>query len=126
MQGMSPSIHSLVSSIRSNEGKSVIRNHISDIATLVGRVVTAAENSVDQSTNSNLREKVDIVVQNLADCRIRLLDLSAESETIQDPSKFKEFTNSLPPVAFEIVRETKELVRRLDELSDADEEESFR
>ena len=85
----------------------IIRNHISDIATVVGKVVTSTETAMSQSGNAILRDRAEKIVRKLSDCRAKLLEASAEGENIGDPALLKDFTNKLPPLAFEIARETK-------------------
>lgn len=41
------------------------------------------------------------------------MDASVEGSGIQDSAGFKEFTKKLPPLAFDVARQTKELVQRL-------------
>ena len=47
---------------------------------------------------------------------------SEEVDHIEDAATWKEFTKMLPPLAFKIARETKELVQRLDHVGAADED----
>jgi hypothetical protein len=65
----------------------------------------------------------------LASCRDRLLDASDRGRDIaakgRGPSdrEWRMWTQTLPPIAFEIARETKELVQRVDRLALADADE---
>lgn len=54
------------------------------------------------------------------------MDTAAEGEHVSSFEQFREVTNKLPPIAFEIARETKELVQRLDPMQCEEEEEDFR
>jgi septation ring formation regulator EzrA len=110
------SIQSLVGSIRAEADLPQIRSHISTIADVVGQVVGATENSL--ATSSALRGRVEPIVQNLAQCNSRLANASAESEGLGEKRTAREFMSRLPPLAFEIARETKELVQRV-ELADS-------
>jgi hypothetical protein len=107
MQGIYTSIQALVSSIRIGDGMSVIKGHINEISSLVGKVAGTVEAASNQHSGNTLRIKVEPVLQNLAANRKRLLDAAAEGARIRDPAAFKEFTNELPPLAFDIVQETK-------------------
>lgn len=103
-----------------------IRNHMNVLANVVGKVVSATETSMREPTASPaLQQKAAPVIRTLADCENRLLDACVESENLQDDMQMKEFTNRLPPLAFEIARETKELVQRLDTIDAAEEEDDF-
>ena len=53
------------------------------------------------------------MVQILIASRARLMDASVEGNGIQDGAEFKEFTKKLPPLAFDVARQTKELMQRL-------------
>ncbi|KAI9892545.1 MAG: component of the polarisome [Vezdaea aestivalis] len=123
------SIQSLVNSIRTDDGLPPIRSHITDIASVVGRVVLATETAIANTANPALKDRGEPVTRKLADCRARLLAAGAEGEKVRDASQLKEFAGRLPPLAFEIARETKELVQRIDQVeheSLKEEEEDFR
>lgn len=45
------------------------------------------------------------------------MDASVEGNGIQDGAEFKEFTKKLPPLAFDVARQTKELMQRLSSAS---------
>ncbi len=71
------------------------------------------------------------MVQRLATCRQRLLeagdrglDLAAEGK---DPKsrEWRMWTQTLPPIAFEIAKETKGLVQRVDEMVATDGADDF-
>ncbi|KAI9773145.1 MAG: component of the polarisome [Geoglossum simile] len=125
-EGMVQSIQALVSSIRADDGMPIIRNHINDIATVVGNVVKSTEAAMGRAGNSILRDRGESIIRKLSDCRAKLLEVNTEGENIKDPAVLKDFTNKLPPLAFEIARETKELVRTVDDIDsegrDADED----
>ena len=104
----------------------IIRGYMNAIANVVGKVVSSTEAGMREPNASPLlREKAEPVIRSLADCEARLLDASTESETLQNPMQMKEFTNRLPPLAFEIARETKELVQRLDTIDGDDDDDDF-
>jgi len=73
----------------------------------------------------SLRQKTEPIIRTLADCENRLVDASTESESLRGAIQIKEFTNRLPPLAFEIARETKVLVQQLDTIDVADDEDDF-
>jgi hypothetical protein len=106
-EGMVQSIQSLVSSIRADDGMPIIRNHINDIVAVVGKVVTSTETAMSQAGNSILRDRGESIIRKLSDCRTKLLEVNSQGVNIRDPALLKDFTNKLPPLAFEIARETK-------------------
>ena len=46
-----------------------------------------------------------------------MMDASVEGDSIMDAAAWKEFAKKLPPLAFDVARQTKELVQRLSEIS---------
>lgn len=68
------------------------------------------------SASSSLRGEVEPIVRNLANCKSRLMTASAESESLSEQGRVREFMSKLPPLAFEIARETKELVQRVEKV----------
>ncbi len=64
--------------------------------------------------SSSLRGAVEPIVRNLKNCKSRLISASAESEGLGEKGRVREFMSKLPPLAFEIARETKELVQRVE------------
>ncbi|KAI9704946.1 MAG: component of the polarisome [Candelina mexicana] len=113
-EGLVRSIQYLVASIRADEENSTIVKHIDSIAGIVGDVVTSTETAFEQTGNKDLRRQVGPVIHALANCRIKLTNAGAESRGISDRIAMKEFTNKIPPIAFEIARETKELCQTVD------------
>ena len=105
-----------------------VRSHISDIASIVGSVVSATESSIQDSTpiSAALKLKAESSVKALAQSKGKLMTVSAESESLDASSsrgEIKALTQRLPPLAFEIARETKELSQKIDLIGDADMED---
>lgn len=124
-EGLIHTIQSLVSSIRSEEPISSVGGHIATISAVVGNVVSSTDQAMDKAEISpTVRERLGPVVQNLADCSDRLSRTGAQGEGVDNPTHLREITSKLPPIAFEIARETKELVQRIGqlELDQADDE----
>lgn len=103
-------IQNLVQLIRGDAGIDQITEEINAIAEVVGKVVAETETLGDEG-----RE----LTQRLGTCRERLLeagdsgmDLAADGK---DPGsrEWRMWTQTLPPIAFEMARETKEVVTRL-------------
>lgn len=71
--------------------------------------------------NSSLRTEGEPIVKKLSNARQRLLAAGDKGREIADSEddgraemEWRVWTQSLPPIAFEIARETKELVQRVD------------
>jgi hypothetical protein len=102
-----------------------ICSHINAIAIVVGRVVSSTKTTIAQTGNPALADRADQILQILADCKIKLEKAEMESAKISGHARLREFTNGLPPIAFQIARETKELVQRIDQMDFA-EDDDFR
>ena len=122
--GMVQSIQALVASIRAEQELSSVEIHVSAIGDVVTNVVSATENLMhDRSGDVALREQSEPAVQALDECRGRLMSTAAEGHHATTPEQVREVTNLLPPIAFEIARQTKELVQRLENLMQADDDD---
>lgn len=94
---------------------------------MVGKVLSSTDAAIKKTGNVSLRDGADPILRTLSACRTKLLDANAESATINDPARLKDFNNRLPPMAFEIARETKELVHRVEQIyHEAAEDDDFR
>lgn len=121
---MVQSIQALVAGIRSEQGLHNIETHASAISDVVGRVVNATENLMHERSNDvALRETSEPFVHTLDECRGRLMNTVAEGHNAASPEALREVTNQLPPIAFEIARQNKELVQRLETLSLGDDDD---
>jgi hypothetical protein len=115
-------IQSLVSSIRSEGGITAISNQITSIATVVGKVVSSTETAMSTTGNGPLRTQAEPILRKLSGCRQRLVEAGEKGRAIADEARedeegeraWRQWNQSLPPIAFEIARETKELVLRVD------------
>lgn len=105
----------LVDAIRNDEDMPVVRDHISAIATTIDNVVTSVERTRNEpsSYQSTLTERSGPIMAILQDCREKLVQASTDSANIDGQAKSKEFMQKLPPLAFQVARETKELVSRV-------------
>ncbi|OCT49505.1 putative cell polarity protein [Cladophialophora carrionii] len=107
--GLVQSITSLVDSVRNNDAMPTIQLHMTTISGTIEDII----NSVDRTGNepssyqTTLREKSGPIVSILRNCREQMAQVSNESTTE------KEVLQQLPPLAFRIARETKELVSRV-------------
>lgn len=96
-----------------------VRSHIFEIASVVGSVVSATESSIQDSSpiSAALKLTAESSVKALAQCKGKLMAVSAESESLDASSSrgaVRALTQKLPPLAFEIARETKELVQKIE------------
>ncbi|KAF7888438.1 uncharacterized protein EAF02_002979 [Botrytis sinoallii] len=115
-------IQSLVSSIRSEGGINAISTQIDAIASVVGEVVASTEEAM--VNNPALRSQCQPVLTKLSGCRERIMAAGEEGREIaiegreddEGDAEWRAWNQSLPPIAFEIARETKELVLRVDVL----------
>ncbi|KAL4998810.1 hypothetical protein BDV10DRAFT_64278 [Aspergillus recurvatus] len=126
--GLVQSIQSLVASIRGEESMTTIRTHVSAIASIVTSVSSSTEHLINRpQTDPALRQRVGASIETLEYQRSRLVSAAAEGEGATDPRQLRVFTNQLPPIAFEIARETKDLVQRLDSTDPGEaEDDDFR
>jgi hypothetical protein len=84
--------------------------------------VNATETSMQSTGNVELRAQGDPIVKKLAQCKQKLMEKTEEGRRLADEGddsaradmEWRDWTKGLPPVAFEIARETKELVQRVD------------
>ncbi|KAI1464412.1 uncharacterized protein F4812DRAFT_211083 [Daldinia caldariorum] len=109
---MVQTIQGLVGSIRGDAPIQQISDEIASITDVVGKVVAETEAS---GNGGDMTER-------LASCRQRLLEAGERGEELaarglgENDRDWRMWTQTLPPIAFEIVRETKELVERIDSL----------
>lgn len=105
-----------------------IRSHIDAIAGVVSKAVTATQGSIDQpNCNPALLERAAPIVKLLANQRDQLIDTGAAGENVTSLDERQDVTNKLRPIAFEIARQTKELVQCIDQIEfGTAEEDDFR
>jgi hypothetical protein len=109
---MVQTIQGLVGSIRGDAPIQQINEEITSIAEVVGKVVSETEASGNTSE----------MLERLSSCRQRLLEAGDQGKGLaarglgENDREWRMWTQTLPPIAFEIVRETKELVQRIDRM----------
>lgn len=119
--GMVQSIQSLVASIRAEEGMNTVETHVSAIANVVANVVSSTEHLIhERNSDATLRERSEPIVQALDEWRGRLTRTAGEGHNASSPEQLRDVTNQLPPIAFEIARQTKELAQCLESLAHDD------
>lgn len=123
-EGLVQSIQALVVSVRADDEMPTIRSHIDAIADVVSKAVTATQNSLEQpNCNAALLERAAPIVKILAGQRDQLVDTGAAGESVTSVEERQDVTNKLRPIAFEIARQTKELVQCIDQIEFGTEEE---
>ena len=109
-------IQTLVGSIRGDADIREITAQISSINAIVGKIVARAQ------TNGHGR-----LVLRLGECRERLLEANDTGRDLaQDGAQpgdrdWKMWSQTLPPIAFEIARETKDLAQQVGQMAGADD-----
>lgn len=105
-----------MSSVRAEDDPAAIKEHLHDISAIVEKVIGETQHTTNVTSNAVLPERADPLVRSLAACRAQLID--AEGEVVRDAVAWKEFAKKLPPLAFGVARQTKELVQMLDRIED--------
>ncbi|KAK8058835.1 hypothetical protein PG994_009283 [Apiospora phragmitis] len=105
-------IQSLVSSVRSDASIAQINDQIDTIADVVGRVMSEAQSN---GVGNDMLDR-------LASCRQRLLEAGEHGQDLAsrglgaEDNQWRMWTQTLPPIAFEIAREMKELAQSVGRL----------
>lgn len=105
-------IQNLVSSIRGDADVRQITSEMDAIDVIVGKVITETQASGHG----------ELVVR-LAECREQFLEANDRGQDMGnigiDPAsrEWHLWTQTIPPIAFEIARETKDLVQRVEQLT---------
>ncbi|KAI0151589.1 hypothetical protein GGR57DRAFT_176595 [Xylariaceae sp. FL1272] len=108
-------ISSLVETIRGDAPIQQINDKITAIAEVVGNVVSETEHS----------RRDDEMLERLSSCRQRFLEAGEQGKELagrglgENDRDWRMWTQTLPPIAFSIVRETKELIQRVDRMASA-------
>lgn len=110
-------IQSLVGSIRGDADINQIDPLIRSIIETVGKVVSETETAGHGDMIGRLSDSQ----QRLMEAGARGNDLAADGKGESDRD-WRMWSQTLPPIAFEIARETKELVQRIDQLLGANDD----
>jgi len=106
------SIQSLVGSIRGDSEISQITNEISNIVAVVDKVL----DETNATGNAALSQRLGQCRDRLMDSSDRGNDIAAKGKGSQD-REWRMWTQTLPPIAFEIARETKELRQKVEQIA---------
>ena len=115
---LTESIQMLIEAIRAEEPVSNIRANLERIVNIVEGVLEMnARGASDPSPyQAEWRSQTESVEQKLEEVTQQLLQASDEAEAFDQQSSVKDFTQKLPPMAFQVARQARELVRRVQEL----------
>ncbi|KZF24415.1 hypothetical protein L228DRAFT_96047 [Xylona heveae TC161] len=122
-------IRRLVDSIQSDDRPSTIRNHLENITSMIGKIVSATDEAMDSPGNESLRENAGPIIKILSSRRSDLMTALAQAENVeqeQEPAVTKEFRYKLRPLAFEVAKQIKELVSQVEAVDEANEDDNFR
>jgi len=81
-------------------------SQIFEIADVVGKVVHSTQSSMSLTGNMMLRERGQVTVGKLGDCRTKMLDMADQGEGVIGNAG-KEFKGKLAGLSFDMAREIK-------------------
>ena len=110
------SIQSLHASVRDDRPPAVTKKHLDGVGSIVGRMVSETQHTIHGTSNTELGEQAEPVIEKLAACRGKITSASGAIDSIEHVQRWIQFRETLPPLGFDVARETKELVQRLDQL----------
>ena len=104
--GIVKSIQDLLLTIRSDGSMDILRSQIFEIANIVGNVVDSTQSSMSFTGNLMLRERGQVTVKNLGECRTKMLEMAALGDGVTGTAS-KEFKAKLAGYSFDMAREIK-------------------
>lgn len=113
-------VQNLVSYVRGNAEMGQITSEVLTIDAIVGKIL----GETTSSGYGSMTTRLAAVRDRLMEANERGRDL-AQSAAGQDDHPWRTWTQTLPPIAFEIARETKELVQRIGGLSSSGDVDEF-
>ncbi|RMZ80829.1 hypothetical protein DV737_g2810, partial [Chaetothyriales sp. CBS 132003] len=122
------SVQVLIEAIRGEAPMQAIRSNLDKIVGTVDNVQAAVAKGSEAATTyqSQWRADTTLVSENLDEYKAQLLQASVESTSYEQYPAAKEFIQKLPPLAFQVARETQELVRRVDAIRTRDDDDAIR
>ncbi|KAI5462126.1 hypothetical protein BGZ63DRAFT_205661 [Mariannaea sp. PMI_226] len=102
-------VQNLVSTVRGEANIRQIAAEIDSISAVVGKIIAEAESS-----------GYGDMISQLSNCRARLLEAGDRGEDMANigiganATEWRQWTQTLPPIAFETAREAKEFIQRID------------
>jgi hypothetical protein len=108
-------IQNLVQLIRTDDaGIDAIEDEINSIADVVGKVVSETD-----SLQAGMTERLKVCRERILEAGDQGMDLAADGKDAGS-REWRMWTQTLPPIAFEIARETKEIVTRVGALGESE------
>lgn len=118
MGGLFHSIQSLLDTVRGDGHPTGVKESLNSIASIIGRIISETQYAMTDSTSLVLRKRADPVIQTLVGCKTKVLNASAEGDSILDEVGWREFTQKLPTLTTEVKEVVMALMQRLDQLDD--------
>lgn len=110
--GIVKSIQDLLATIRSDGSMDILRSQIFEIANVVGNVVDSTQSSMSFTGNFILRERGQVTVRKLGDCRTKMLEMTILGDGALGTVS-KEFKGKLAGLSFDMAREIKVITSNL-------------
>ncbi|EMR09103.1 hypothetical protein PNEG_02447 [Pneumocystis murina B123] len=104
-------IQSLLSSVRADAQIKKLKDHMTKITSIVQSVVSKTFQVIAIENDENLREKISTIVNGLISCCSRSEELLGDK--IENINIDKLFKQKLAGIAFDIAKQTKELLRTI-------------
>ncbi|KAK6539284.1 component of the polarisome [Orbilia ellipsospora] len=114
--GVIESIQRLLQELRSDASQlKHLRPLMDDVILFVGKVIQSTENAMDSSRSSKLLNRIGHIVNSLDDSKNKMLGMKVE-DIENEGAASKDFNSRLAGYCFAMARETKELVRVVEEI----------
>jgi hypothetical protein len=111
-------IQSLVSTIRDPQSPPLaIRDHLTAIATIAGVVVKESTRTINASASRSLRLGLEPIVRSLEGSRAKVLAAEDDGDQVETEAEWKEFIKRLPPIAFDMAKELKKLLGKVESIT---------
>ena len=109
-------VQMLVESIRNGDQLLAVRNHINAILDQVDIILAAAEGGIETPTSFQtlFGKEVEPAYHRLNQCKMQLEHALENSVQHEGKPSAKDFSQALPPLAFQTAREAKDLVAKAD------------
>ncbi len=111
-------VQALVGSVRNGDQMAMIRSNAGSILEDVDIILGAVEGGMETRTSfqTMFTNKTLSAFEALSQTRMTLEQLAHDSVQHDNKPSAKEFTQSLPPLAFQIAREAKDLAARAEQV----------
>ncbi|KAK4141869.1 protein SPA2 [Dichotomopilus funicola] len=108
-------IQALVQLVRDDPAIGRVTEEINVITEVVGQVADETKAAAPGGSGAAMVQRLETCRERLMEAGHRGVDIAATAGS-GDDREWRMWTQTLPPIAFEIARETKELVQRVDQL----------